>query len=97
VKVLSRRKIEITEIANFLVKLCLELKSMNFRSQKLASTHTRCIESSNSDHSRTAFPFTTSYFLTHYIKTCMHDLVSPNLEKEKVMLQTLVENMFHLG
>jgi len=56
----------------------LEIKNtMNFRSQKLALIHTQCIESFNSDHSRTTFPLATS------IQDMYYDLIVSTLKKRE--------------
>jgi len=38
---------------------------MNFERQKLGLTHDQHLESSNSNHPRTTFPFIASYFHAH--------------------------------
>jgi len=52
--------------------------TMNFGSQKLVWSYVvQYLESSNSHHSRTAFP------LCHYFKTCVMTLLVPTLKRRK--------------
>jgi len=56
---------------------------VNFERQKVLWTHGQYLNSSYSDHSRTTFTLTTSYFHAHYLETCVMDLLVPTLEKRK--------------
>jgi len=79
--------------------------TMSFGSQKLAWIDIQHTYSSNSNHSKTNFPLTTSYFLAHYFGTRVMILLVPTLERRKKCipsfgwksLPTLIGNRCRLG
>jgi len=54
--------------------------NVNFGNQKVRLSSSQCLESSNFDHLRTTFSFTTSYFLAHYCGTYVITLLVPTLK-----------------
>jgi len=70
---------KITKFGNFISWTEI---TMNFERQKLGLTHDQHVESSNSDHSKTTFPFIASYFLSHL---CVINLLVQTLKKYKNM------------
>jgi len=55
---------------------------MNFGRQRVCWTHNQCIDSSNSNHSRTIFSLNASYLL---VDLCGISLLVQTLKKEKNM------------
>jgi len=62
--------------------------TINFGRWKGGRTHGQCLDSSNSNHSRTNLNFI-SYFLFHYFGTCVMNFLVPTLICQKKTFQVL--------